>query len=481
MDQVTPPRADTTTGLTRGVSSPQRPAFEMFAPVEPGYDGPTYHASVEEPPSSPPPPPAASVPLDMQSTVDLLTLAKTGDDRAVDALFERCVPPLRRWARGRLPSGARGLLETQDVVQDAVFNVLRRLDKFEARHHGALLAYLRQAVLNRIRDEARTLARRPAPVELDHQHFGRRSVALELAIDHADLERYEAALARRRRTVRLRGDRSSHRDARELRGGRPRPGQADRQRRAHLCRASAAQALSRDEPWRVIEAPVPRLLASVADGESPDWTGVESAPLSTTARDLNVLRAIASLADVHRTLIDADVVDAEASWTGPGRIVGRIGPAGQRSDALPPREQWGAFILVDRLGSGTSADVFRAYEPRLDRHVALKLFKPGASSSEDRRAAMLQEARALARVRHPNVAASMAPTRLTTPSASGWSSSWDARSRRRSASEDHGQRRKLPLRATRFVRRYRRSMLRGSCTVTSRRPTWFAKTAADWS
>jgi len=146
-----------------------------------------------------------------------------------------------------------------------------------------------------------------------------------------------------------------------------------------------------------------RVLASVADGNTPDWTGVESEPLSTTARDLNVLRAIASLADVHRTLIDVDVVDAEASWTGPGRVVGRIGPAGQRSDALPPREQWGAFILVDRLGSGTSADVFRAYEPRLDRHVALKLFKPGASSSEDRRAAMLQEARALARVRHPNV------------------------------------------------------------------------------
>jgi RNA polymerase sigma-70 factor (ECF subfamily) len=197
VDHVTQPPADTTTVLTRA-SNPRRPAFEMFAPVEPGYDGPTYHASVEEPPSSPPPPPAASVPLDMQSTVDLLTLAKTGDDRAVDALFERCVPPLRRWARGRLPSGARGLLETQDVVQDAVFNVLRRLDKFEARHHGALLAYLRQAVLNRIRDEARTLARRPAPVELDDQHPAGGASPLELAIDHNDLERYEAALARLR-------------------------------------------------------------------------------------------------------------------------------------------------------------------------------------------------------------------------------------------------------------------------------------------
>jgi RNA polymerase sigma-70 factor (ECF subfamily) len=134
----------------------------------------------------------------MQSTVDLLSLAKAGDNRAVDVLFARCVPPLRKWARGRLPAGARGLLETQDVVQDAVFNVLRRLDKFEARHQGALLAYLRQAVLNRIRDEARMLARRPIPVELDEQQPASGASPLELAVDKADLERYEAALARLR-------------------------------------------------------------------------------------------------------------------------------------------------------------------------------------------------------------------------------------------------------------------------------------------
>jgi RNA polymerase sigma-70 factor (ECF subfamily) len=176
--------------------------LELPATVEPGYDRATFHASVTE--SEPPPPsppaaaPAASIPLDMQSTVDLLTLARTGDSHAVDALFERCVPPLRRWARGRLPSGARGLLETQDLVQDAVFNVLRRLDKFEARHQGALLAYLRQAVLNRIRDEARTLARRPVAVELDDQQPAAGASPLEIAIDRADLERYEAALARLR-------------------------------------------------------------------------------------------------------------------------------------------------------------------------------------------------------------------------------------------------------------------------------------------
>ena len=50
-----------------------------------------------------------------------------------------------------------------------------------------------------------------------------------------------------------------------------------------------------------------------------------------------------------------------------------------------------------------SADVYRAYEPHLDRHVALKLFKAGTASNTERRANMLREARALARVRHENV------------------------------------------------------------------------------
>jgi RNA polymerase sigma-70 factor (ECF subfamily) len=174
------------------------PAIERPLGLEPSYDSATPDPSVAELPLPPPPAPSASVPLEMQSTVDLLSRAKAGDHRAVDVLFERCVPPLRKWARGRLPAGARGLLETQDVVQDAVFNVLRRLDKFESRHQGALLAYLRQVVLNRIRDEARTLARRPIAVELDDHHPAHGASPLELAIDEADLARYEAALTKLR-------------------------------------------------------------------------------------------------------------------------------------------------------------------------------------------------------------------------------------------------------------------------------------------
>ena len=196
MPHVTPSPEDTPTPLKSARF--RQPAFERAVTVEPGYDRVTYYPSVTEPPSSPPPPPEPSKPLDMQSTVELLTTARAGDERAVDVLFERCVPQLRRWARGRLPSGARGLLETQDLVQDAVFKVLRRLDKFEAHHHGALLAYLRQAILNRIRDEARVIKRRPVPVELDEEQPAGGASPLELAIDRADLARYDAALARLR-------------------------------------------------------------------------------------------------------------------------------------------------------------------------------------------------------------------------------------------------------------------------------------------
>jgi RNA polymerase sigma-70 factor, ECF subfamily len=173
------------------------PAF-----LETGYDGTPFPSPVC--PDERPEPPAqadntpAELALEMQSTVDLLAQARAGDARAVDVLFARCVPPLRRWARGRLPTGARSVLETQDLVQDAVYHVLQRLDKFEARHQGALQAYLRQAVLNHIRDEARRLARRPTPVEFEDHHPDAGASPLEQAIDRDDLERYEAALARLR-------------------------------------------------------------------------------------------------------------------------------------------------------------------------------------------------------------------------------------------------------------------------------------------
>ena len=130
----------------------------------------------------------------LESTHELLALVRQGDRGALDRLFARCLPPLRRWARGRLPSAARGALDTQDLVQDTIVNSLRRLDQFDSRHEGALQAYLRQAVLNRIRDEARRFTRRPPAAELTDSYQSEAASPLDIAIGREGVARYEAAL-----------------------------------------------------------------------------------------------------------------------------------------------------------------------------------------------------------------------------------------------------------------------------------------------
>lgn len=142
---------------------------------------------------SPHPPPAGDPP---DSTTTLLERARAGDHAAIEALFARCIPPLRRWARGRLPLWARDMADTNDVVQDAVIQTFKKMDTFDARGEGALQAYLRQAVLNRIRDHIRRVGRRPATTELDTQHEDESPSPLEQAVGQQAVERYEAALAR---------------------------------------------------------------------------------------------------------------------------------------------------------------------------------------------------------------------------------------------------------------------------------------------
>ena len=132
--------------------------------------------------------------LSDEPTIELVVRARGGDRNAVEALLQRCLPSLRRWAHGRLPSAARGAFDTEDIVQDAALHALRRLDVFEPRHVGAMQAYLRQSVINRIRDEVRRIGRRPPPLELPEDQPAERTSQLELAIQSPGLR----AVPRRR-------------------------------------------------------------------------------------------------------------------------------------------------------------------------------------------------------------------------------------------------------------------------------------------
>ena len=130
-----------------------------------------------------------------ESSLELLARAQAGDSQALDDLIARYLPRLRRWASGRLPSWAREREDTDDLVQETVIKTLRKLEGFEPRHPGAFQAYLRQAVLNRIRDSIRRQERRPAPETLDEEMTSDRTSPLEQAIGAEALARYDAALA----------------------------------------------------------------------------------------------------------------------------------------------------------------------------------------------------------------------------------------------------------------------------------------------
>ena len=64
----------------------------------------------------------------------------------------------------------------------------------------------------------------------------------------------------------------------------------------------------------------------------------------------------------------------------------------------------GKYLLSRRLGAGGMGVVYAAYDPELDRKVAIKLLRPGGSlAAEELRARLMREAQAMARLSHPNV------------------------------------------------------------------------------
>lgn len=141
---------------------------------------------------------SVTAPSPSETTVDttwqLLARARAGDPQALERLFARHLPPLQRWARGRLPKWARQMTDTDDLVQDALAQTFRRLDYVEAKGVGALGGYLRQAVLNRIRDELRRSGRTPPTVDLCTVDLAGGQSPLEQAIGREGVERYERAL-----------------------------------------------------------------------------------------------------------------------------------------------------------------------------------------------------------------------------------------------------------------------------------------------
>jgi len=137
----------------------------------------------------------ASTGTDLESTADLLSRVRGGDAAARERLVAQYLPMLKRWAHGRLPASARGMVETDDLVQVTLIRALDHVREFEPRREGAFLAYLRRILLNALRDEIRRSVRRPAEERLPDDLADERPSLLEQTIGRQAVESYEAALA----------------------------------------------------------------------------------------------------------------------------------------------------------------------------------------------------------------------------------------------------------------------------------------------
>jgi predicted Ser/Thr protein kinase len=107
----------------------------------------------------------------------------------------------------------------------------------------------------------------------------------------------------------------------------------------------------------------------------------------------------ADCADCRRLL--SELAYASAAAVGPAAPEGGAAPFGRR---LVAGERVGRYVVLNELGAGASGAVYFAYDPELDRHVAVKVLHAFAAGAEPELTATLRaEAKAMARLVHPNV------------------------------------------------------------------------------
>jgi RNA polymerase sigma factor (sigma-70 family) len=121
---------------------------------------------------------------------------RAGEREALEIVWARSWKSLSCFAAGRVPPRIRGMLETQDLVAEALEKGLSRLLDIDLARDGALMAYLRRVLKNLIVDKIRAADRSPLRASLDDQQLDDTLSPLDRALEREKAELYEAALER---------------------------------------------------------------------------------------------------------------------------------------------------------------------------------------------------------------------------------------------------------------------------------------------
>jgi len=139
------------------------------------------------------------------------------------------------------------------------------------------------------------------------------------------------------------------------------------------------------------EARLARLAADVADGGVIDWNRAEADSGDEDERvAVRNLRVVSDISSWHENSTDESEAPTLELAAMPAAEEGRTW-------------QWGSLVVLGRIGHGGFAEVYRAWDPGLEREVALKLLRDDLSANEEIAARIIEEGRLMARVSHPNV------------------------------------------------------------------------------
>jgi hypothetical protein len=176
-----------------------------------------------------------------------------------------------------------------------------------------------------------------------------------------------------------------------------------------------------------VEGLIDRAVENIADGQAVNWDLLDSQAQDDDERkQLKMLRILEEIAQLHRSTQDSDADESfgatrSSTESSVGSIDELAEDAARAAASTAPAlahagvtthapqqaavETWGRYHLLEKVGEGSFGSVYRAWDPQLEREIALKILH--RQLTDDRlRDKLLREGRALARVRQSSRARS---------------------------------------------------------------------------